>query len=69
MGNLEGYLGVVGIRAGFRRVIIPTDYRHKKSIERHPFNPASLSRGLVIQAGKYEFYLVGVNWRIYLRPN
>ena len=67
MGDLDGYLGVVEFGQGSPGYI-PTDYRHKKSIERHPFNPASISRGLVIQAGKHEFYLVGVNWRIYLRP-
>jgi len=67
LGDLDGYLGVVEFGQG-SPAYIPTDYRHKKSIERHPFNPTSLSRGLVIQAGKHEFYLTGVNWRIYLRP-
>ena len=57
--DLEGYLGQVQFHSsqkGFR------DWRH-----RSPAPAGSRGRGLVIQAGPHEFFLVGADFRLVLR--
>jgi hypothetical protein len=65
MGDLEGYLGVVKFGQG-TPPYIPAGYKEK--IQRRVYNQDTCARGLIIQTGEHEFYLVGVNWRLYLRP-
>ena len=68
MNGLDGYDGIVQFGAG-RPGGSPTDFRHRKpSGGPISFNPNAAGRGLVIQAGKHEFYLVGAGWRLFLRP-
>ena len=65
--DLDGYAGLVQFGAG-RPTYTFIDYRHKKAHSpRKEYNPDTSGRGLIIQAGKHEFYLVGVNWRIFFR--
>jgi hypothetical protein len=68
MDDLDGYLGVIIYGQGIPPYS-PTDYLHKKKIERHEATKTSSARGFVIQTGKHEFYCIGSNWRIYFRPN
>ena len=58
--ELDGYVGLVEF--GGQR---PTDWRHNVAEKPDGENRA---RGLVIQAGPHEFYLVGANFRLHLRP-
>lgn len=68
MDDLDGYLGVIQFGAGTPSYN-PTDYLHKKKIDRHEYTKATSARGFVIQTGLHEFYCVGVNWRIWFRAN
>ena len=66
LGNLEGYVGVV--QFGPPRLGAATDYRHRKPpTPSGGWNPNTAGRGLIIQAGKHEFYLTGFGWRLLLR--
>ena len=65
--NLDGYIGVVQFGGG-RSGMSPTDFRHRRNqVVAKGFGDNN-ARGLVIQASKHEFYLVGVGWRICLKP-
>ncbi len=65
--ELEGWLGVVvfgdGPRDGW-----PKDWRHQPPTQPGRMNDAR-GRGLVVQAGRDEFYLVGGGFRLILRPS
>jgi hypothetical protein len=66
--NLDGYLGRIQFGTG-RRTTGGTDWRHMPG--ESAFNwqlDANRGRGLVIQANSHEFYLVGANYRLFLRP-
>ena len=66
--DLDGYLGLVQFGEGplprFRK-----DWRHSSGLP-WPCTPtdSNRGRGLVIQASRNEFYLVGANYRLLLRP-
>jgi beta-galactosidase GanA len=69
--NLDGYLGLVQFGEGpltkFRK-----DWRHYTSRMLSNYIPQAESnrgRGLVVQVSKNEFYLVGANYRLLLRPD
>jgi hypothetical protein len=72
--NLDGYIGRVQFGVG-RVPFVNKDWRHKKG-EGMPKEQADTDvkpeykrgRGLLIQASKDEFYLVGTGWRLFLRP-
>lgn len=65
--NLDGYIGVVQFGGG-RSGMSPTDFRHRRNQVTAKGFGDNNARGLVIQASKHEFYLVGVGWRICLKP-
>ena len=46
----------------------PTDWRHKSIKLPEKKNGMNRGRGLVFQAGKNEFYLVGIGWKMFFRP-
>jgi hypothetical protein len=46
----------------------PTDWRHKSMKLPEKKNGMNRGRGLVFQAGKNEFYLVGIGWKMFFRP-
>lgn len=58
--DLDGYVGLVEF-GGHR----PKDWRHVVTEKPEGDNRA---RGLIIQTGRHEFYLVGANFRLHLRP-
>ena len=65
--NLDGYLGRVQFGAG-RTPIAGTDWRHMPGELMAKTNvDNNRGRGLVIQASLHEFYLVGANYRLFLR--
>ncbi len=65
LGNLEGYYGMV--QFGPPRMGAPSDWRHRKPPAPYGgYNPDNAGRGLIIQAGKHEFYLTGFGWRLHL---
>jgi hypothetical protein len=65
--DLDGFMGLVEFgerRAGYSG----KDWRHMPpEAQKMQFN-SNRGRGFVIQADKNEFYLVGANYRLYLRP-
>ncbi len=72
MGNqfldLEGYTGLVEFGPG-RMEHAGKDWRHpvqRRSIQVDP--TAGPGRGLIFQVDRHEFYLVGANYRLHLRP-
>jgi len=65
---LDGWLGLVEFGEGTMHWR-PKDWRHRP--ERRPGleqADGNRGRGLVVQAGRNEFYLVGANYRLLLRP-
>ena len=66
--KLDGYLGRVQFGAG-RAPSAGKDWRHMLGeLMINTQLDSNRGRGLVIQANKHEFYLVGVNYRLFLRP-
>jgi hypothetical protein len=65
--NFDGWLGLVEFGAG-RGGFVGRDWKHKPITTMPQQTPSDRGRGLIIQAGKNEFYLVGANYRLYLRP-
>jgi hypothetical protein len=66
--NLDGYLGRVQFGAG-RSATAGTDWRHMPGeLMAKTHVDINRGRGLVIQANRHEFYLVGANYRVFLRP-
>jgi hypothetical protein len=66
--DMEGYLGVASFATG-HAPHIPKDYRHDTPEEAKQIqNELERGRGLIVQASRNEFYLVGVNYRVFLRP-
>ena len=66
--DMDGYLGSV-VFAGDNAPHGARDWRHDSPEEIKPAPPdPNRGRGLVFQANKNEFYLVGVNYRLFLRP-
>ena len=59
--DLDGYIGLAEFGGGG-----PKDWRHPRQTQ--PTGDSHRARGLVIQAARHEFYLVGANYRLYLRP-
>jgi hypothetical protein len=67
LGDLEGYYGMV--QFGPPRMGSPSDWRHRKPpAPAAGWNPDNAGRGLIIEAGKHEFYLTGFGWRLHLHP-
>ena len=72
--DLDGYIGRVQFGMG-RLPLVSKDWRHRKG-EAMPKEQADSDakpeflrgRGLVIQASKHEFYLIGIGWRLFLSP-
>ncbi|MGC9347311.1 MAG: DUF5597 domain-containing protein [Anaerolineae bacterium] len=61
--DLDGYIGLVEFGAG------PRDWRHPGQSLPVPEDPSvGRGRGLVFQTSRHEFYLVGANYRLQLRP-
>jgi hypothetical protein len=48
---------------------IGKDWRHNSTWLRREQPNIDRARGLIIEAGKNELYLAGINFRLYLRPN
>jgi hypothetical protein len=66
--DMDGYLGSAVFAGGYMPRI-DKDWRHDSPEEIKPAPPdPNRGRGLVFQANKNEFYLVGVNYRLFLRP-
>jgi hypothetical protein len=66
--DMDGYLGSA-VFAGGHPPHIPKDWRHDAPEElKMPENDPNRGRGLVFQASRHEFYLVGANYRLFLRP-
>jgi hypothetical protein len=64
--TLDGFLGLVEFGGG---VSVRTDWRHPPYYLRTAGGPEPRrGRGLVVQAGRNEFYLVGADYRLLLRP-
>jgi hypothetical protein len=66
--DFEGHTGLVEFGAG-RGCFIGRDWRHKPIVTISEQTDRNRGCGLIIQASKNEFYLVGANYRLYLRPN
>ena len=67
--DFDGYIGQVQFGDGWARHA-GKDWRHtfgQNLLIERPTNP-NRGHGLVIQASKDEFYLVGVNYRMFFRP-
>ena len=65
--DLDGYVGLVQFGEG-QLPHLRKDWRHSSSLP-WPSTPTdNRGRGLVIQASRNEFYLVGANYRLFLRP-
>ena len=66
--DLDAYLGLVQFGEG-QLPHLRKDWRHSFSLP-WPSTPTdnNRGRGLVIQASRNEFYLVGANYRLFLRP-
>jgi len=77
LDSLEGHLGRIQFGAGGgRSPSVGKDWRHV-SLDGYSETAATMAkeqadgnrgRGFVIQASRNEFYLVGVNYRLFLRP-
>src|SRR5208283_2883526 len=66
--NLDGYLGRIQFGAG-RNATAGKDWRHMPGeLMINTQLDSNRGRGLVIQANRHEFYLVGANYRLFLRP-
>lgn len=64
--DFDGYLGQAQFSGGRRARF---DWRHSyKQVMTREQGDSNRGRGLVIQASKQEFYLVGANYRLFLRP-
>ena len=62
--EMDGYLGLVDYGGGY-----PRDWRHLRSDDQtSKTRPAGPGRGLIIQVSRREFFLVGANYRLHLRP-
>ncbi len=59
--KLEGYTGMAEFHSGLRD-FAASDWRHLRS-------GATRGRGLVFQAARHEFYVVGAGFRLALRPD
>jgi hypothetical protein len=67
--DLDGYLGSAVFAGGQHAPHNPKDWRHDLPEEmKQPVPDPNKGRGLVFQAGKNEFYLVGAGYRLYMRP-
>ena len=67
--DFDGYQGLIQFDDGLQPRISPTDWRHHpKQMMTREDTPIEHGRGLVIQASRNEFYLVGANCRLFLRP-
>jgi hypothetical protein len=66
--DFEGHAGLVEFGAG-RDGFVGRDWRHKPIVTIPEQTDGNRGCGLIIQASKNEFYLVGANYRLYLRPN
>jgi hypothetical protein len=75
LDSLDGYLGRVQFGSG-QPPRVDKDWRHA-SVDMYSQTAAMITkdqvdgnrgRGLVIQSSKHEFYLVGANYRLFLRP-
>jgi hypothetical protein len=65
--DFEGYTGLIEFgerRAGYNG----KDWQHPSNETPKAPSYINRGRGLIIQAGKNEFYLVGANYRLFLRP-
>jgi hypothetical protein len=65
--DFEGYTGLIEFgerRAGYNG----KDWQHPSNDVPKAPSYNNRGRGLIIQAGKNEFYLVGANYRLFLRP-
>jgi hypothetical protein len=65
--DFEGYSGVVEFgdrRGGYNG----KDWKHPSNDVPKAQSYNNRGRGLIIQTGKNEFYLVGANYRLFLRP-
>ncbi|MGC9522227.1 MAG: DUF5597 domain-containing protein [Anaerolineae bacterium] len=66
--DFDGYLGMVEFDGG-RIPFAGKDWRHPTPRVRMKQPPdAEPGRGLIVQVNRHEFYLVGANYRLYLRP-
>ncbi len=62
---LDGILGMVE----FGDLSLSAVYKDRRHLPKFPsLPPGERGRGLLVQAGKHEFYLVGVGYRLLLRP-
>jgi hypothetical protein len=66
----DGYLGRIQFGAGRMGGGASKDWRHSggQFTPREQAPDTNRGRGLVFQTGKNEFYLVGANYRLFLRP-
>ena len=65
--NFEGFTGLIEFgerKAGYNG----KDWQHMSKEATKEHFVANRGRGLIIQAGKNEFYLTGANYRLFLRP-
>ena len=65
--DFEGFAGLVEFGAG-RGGFVGRDWKHKPIVTMPERTETNRGRGLIIQASRNEFYLVGANYRLYLRP-
>jgi hypothetical protein len=68
--DLDGFIGLVEF-GDKPSVYVSKDWRHRTGSNTGPIGPGVSNirgGGLVIQAGKNEFYLVGNNYRLFLQP-
>jgi hypothetical protein len=76
LDKLDGYIGQIQFGSGGQRPRASKDWRHT-SVDLYSQTSVMVAReqadnnrgrGLIIQASRHEFYLVGVNYRLFLRP-
>lgn len=66
--DLDGYTGIVQFGEG-SPIYVGKDWRHPNMARFAPSAmPEERGRGLVFQVGRHEFYVVGANMRLHLRP-
>jgi hypothetical protein len=68
MVKFDGYLGMLDF-GSFAITPIYKDWRHRTQLPDLEPTPSNRARGLVFQADRHEFYLVGANYRLILRPD
>jgi hypothetical protein len=66
--DMEGYMGSVVFIENTTLPNTPKDWRHKSSGNPQFKTSVNRARGMVIQASKNEFYLVGDGYRLFFRP-